>query len=111
MNNSSIPSPRLELLWEKQDDGRFICRYSLVIPLRDYDIRREDENGDHVRSEISLLISTTVVDTNNPLFPIHSDGSIDTPFRDTAHARWDNEALGGNLRIIVRYKDQWNTVE
>lgn len=111
MNNSSIPSPRLEFLWEKQDDGRFTCRYSLVIPLRDYDIRREDENGDYFRSEISIPISTTMVDTNNPLFPIQRDGIIDTPYRDTTHARWDKEALGGNLKIIVRYKDQWNIVE
>ena len=102
------PTPRLEFQWRKEphDDAErervkdtifgegFFCDYGLVMPLTDHDIRREDEDGNRVRSEVFYKFETTYIGGREPF-----DGQ--TPYRDGAHASWDSEKLG-NLPVWVK---------
>lgn len=83
-----LPAPRLELLWDKQD-GKRTCTYSLVIPLQESDLRRENSNGKVVRDVLKLKIGTTLVEGGVSV----QDGEVETPFRDGVHALWDSKAL------------------
>lgn len=86
---SELPAPRLELRWTSKGH-QHVCTYSIVIPLRDGDIRREDENGIVVSNEQTVAIMRTTR---------HGGGSprqgdeIEVPFRDCQHAEWDAQAL------------------
>jgi len=94
-----LPLPRLELRWVKKGktwDERE-CVYELVMPLRELDIRREDENCKQVRSVQRIEISRTKVSGGKHDHPPIYDGVVDAPFRDGAHAQWDAEAL--NLSV------------
>lgn len=98
----TMPCPRLEFRWEKTGDdwtSRTVT-YALVIPLQEHDIRREDEDGNKVRSELALEIGKTNCSGGNGHPPIH-EGEVDTPYRDHAHAVWDREAMGGHLPIVA----------
>lgn len=83
-----MPAPRLELLWDKEV-GERTCTYSLVIPLKKGDIRRENSNGKDVRNILKLKIGKTRVSGGVSI----QDGVVETPFRDGAHALWDSKAL------------------
>jgi len=104
-----MPCPRLEFRWLMAGDSwsERECVYSLVIPLREFDIRRENEDGESVFTEKFIEIGRTDVRGYRAGPPIHEDGTIDTPFRDGAHARFDNEALGGHLPIVAVCGDAW----
>ena len=93
-----LPSPRLQLEWFKtgEDWNKKECIYSLVIPLRDLDIRRENKNGAAVVNEQIIQISKTTVTGGR--IPI-DDGKVNPPFRDGAHAQWDSEVL--NLPVYA----------
>ena len=93
-DGGALPAPRLQFRWVPCEKPGFdwTCVYELVLPLREYDIRREREDGDV--AELALEIAKTNVGTLNKC-------PNDSPYRDGAHARWDNEALGGHLPIIV----------
>ena len=94
MENAKLPAPRLELRWEQVVPGRWdnmICKYILVIPLQEFDIRRETEDG--TAEEASILLSSTKSHGPNHR-PVCEDG-VRTPYRDGAHAQWDSKALGG----------------
>jgi hypothetical protein len=90
-----MPCPRLQFTWvlqgEQEDMYNTVCLYTLVLPLRDSDIRCEGEEGAKVRREWHALIGATRIGGNTPL--IHGN-RVDTPFRDGAHANWDAEKLG-----------------
>ena len=110
-----LPSPRLELLWEpiNEVDPRiqeladkgllqepiprydWKCTYSLVIPLTSNDIRRVDDSD-----EMKLQINVTRCQRNSRS-PILNDCSVDVPFRDGLHIKWDCDALGGTLPMFV----------
>lgn len=83
-----LPSPRLELEWKpiSNDWEERECIYSLVIPLREHDIRREDNN----KSELKIEIGRTTVKGGR--YPVNN-GKVDTPFRDGVHAMWDAKIL------------------
>lgn len=97
-----IPCPRLEFEWIKTGESwaNRECIYSLVLPLGEYDIRREDGEGNKVRSETKAQLGRTKVTGGKDTPPIWEDGTVDTPFRDGAHAKFDNKALGGHLPIV-----------
>jgi hypothetical protein len=93
-----LPAPRLELRWEPKlaEPGHewdtAICRYLLVLPLKEHDIRREGKDGESYEDYI-LEISHTEV-TGSGERPV-VNGIVTTPYRDGAHAEWDSDALGG----------------
>lgn len=107
-----IPCPRLEFRWVMHGISwrERECIYSLVLPLREFDIRRENEDGEAVYSEKTIEIGRTEVRGYRDGPPIFEDGTVETPFRDGAHARLDNEALGGQLPIVAVCGDVWNVV-
>jgi hypothetical protein len=88
-----LPCPRLQFTWIAcEQEGMFnnVCLYTLVLPLRDTDIRCEGEEGEKVRREWHALIGVTRTGGPDPFRASH----VDTPFRDGAHANWDAEKLG-----------------
>ena len=99
-----MAAPRLELLWDKQEGTR-ICTYSLVLPLRKGDIRRENSRGKDVRDVLKLKVGKTRVEGG---VSVREDGTVDTPFRDGVHALWDSRRLklpiyavcGGSYTLI-----------
>src|SRR6056297_289936 len=88
------PCPRLEFNWVKPGEtwASRECIYSLVLPLGEHDIRHDNDNA--VNGELFIEIGRTQVNGNSRL-PIWEDGTVDTPFRDGAHAQWDSIALSG----------------
>lgn len=107
-----LPCPRLELRWTKHhnpkeetggESGWYHrqCVYSLVIPLRDLDLRRENSEGKQVRKELKLVIRTTNVSGGVSYLPPIHEGVVDTPFRDGAHIQWDHAALGYNIPMVA----------
>lgn len=97
-----MPCPRLEFEWVKTGETwhKRDCIYSLVLPLGEYDIRRENGDGEKVRNEIKAELGRTSVTGGKDGPPIWKDGTVESPFRDGAHAKFDNEALGGHLPIV-----------
>lgn len=110
-----LPTPRLQLTWVDDGDNWQYksCLYSLVIPLRELDIRAEcDERGVRktgVRKEHHALIGATTL-TGGGGAPVRDNGEIYSPYRDGAHAKWDSDALGG-LPIYVVCNGQFNVIE
>jgi hypothetical protein len=105
----TLPSPRLEFRWlnESGDQVHWLCNYSLVLPLREHDCRR-GENDEH--KEKVLQVGYTNVRMGCPRLPV-IEGKVDTPFRDSAHAKWDNEALGGHLPVVAICGDLVTVIE
>jgi hypothetical protein len=97
-----LPVPRLELRWVKTGKTWQCreCAYSLVLPLDEFDIRREGKDGKKVRSEICIEIGRTKVSGGRGQGPIWDAKYIDTPYRDGAHSLWDAKHLG-NLPVYV----------
>lgn len=98
IDEKDLPTPRLELRWRlvDKDDALGVkanCHYSLVLPLREHDIRREDEDGNDVRSEQALEINVT--ESQGGFWPKYRGDYIETPYRDGVHAIWDSEVLNG----------------
>ena len=99
---TGAPAPRLEFRWRKAPETKqekervqrsvfgetFFCDYGLVLPLREHDIRRENEDGEDTWSEVFYKFGTTYIGGGEPW-----DGQV--PYRDGAHASWDSEVLNG----------------
>lgn len=98
INASDMPAPRLELRWSKGNDLDFMdgwtikCDYNIVLPLQGYDIRREDKDGAQTRSEWTIQVCQTR--STGTLTDRMKYGFIDTPYRDSAHVKWDRRHLG-----------------
>jgi len=107
----ALPAPRLQLRWTKAEpnDRRYewACHYELVIPLGEYDIRREsyDDDGNCTKGPREAVI---------PMKPPSLRGSsqtpcqaqdgtryYDPPFRDGAHAHWDAAVLGNPPIYVI----------
>lgn len=96
-----LPTPRIQFRYERIADKvpgwtEYMCHYELVIPLRELDIRREDDQ----RTEFAISVSKTKVTTGAT--PCIYEGNLvyHAPFRDGAHADWDMEALGITLPVF-----------
>lgn len=102
-----LPAPRLQLRWATNpDEPGWICYYELVLPLREFDLRREvyDDKDERLPdiTEMPLLIRTTTRTGNGtPCTARNGDRYSDPPFRDSAHAMWDSEALGGMPIFVI----------
>lgn len=83
-----LPLPRLQLTWANESHGHWLCHYELLIPVQKFDIRNESGRG-----YIALPIGITQVGSERG--PVLRDGTLDAPFRDGAHAKWDSDRLGG----------------
>lgn len=96
IDEDMMPAPRLELRWSRfKGWAQRRCYYNLVLPLQEHDIRREDKDGNQVRSVLTVNIGMTesTGSYESPLDERHQ--FIPTPFRDGAHAGWDAKVLGG----------------
>ena len=93
LTTEKLPTPRLELRWEKVTgkDYNWECVYLLVIPLGAYDIRKEDKEGNVVRTEKEIELGKTLVQSNSETKI--REYSIETPLRDGCHIQWDSSAL------------------
>ena len=93
-----LPAPRMQLRWSPSTKGErraswcevpgvqaWTCRYELVLPLQNGDIRR----GRSGTAEDDFLIIPMGQTTTMGDEPWHM------PFRDNAHSREDAAALGG----------------
>jgi hypothetical protein len=112
--NLNLPAPRLQLTWLQtaQDWLECECIYSLVLPLKDLDIRAEGEGGARVRNEHHSIISWTKRNGGVPgrsYRPVFNDGVVMTPFRDGAHSGWDAEAL--KLPVYAVCEDKWTKLK
>ena len=96
-----MPCPRLEFNWVKtgHDWRKRECIYYLVLPLGEYDVRREDKEGNKVRDENYVELGRTSINGGRSTPPIFEDGKVETPFRDGVHAKWDSAVLG-NLPVF-----------
>lgn len=78
-----VKNSRLELRWERIHDDReysWLCHYELIVQMTD---------GRTMRAKLGGTRRS-----GNDRTPIYPDGSVETPFRDGAHAQWDSKALG-----------------
>lgn len=93
----------LQLRWEEETENSFLCHYELVLPLGEYDIRKEDSEGEQYRNKIVMMITEPTRRTSGAV-PCqsreHEGYFFDTPYRDGAHAMWDSRVLG-NIPIKV----------
>lgn len=100
-----LPAPRMQLRWENAGGENWLCRYELVIALRDGDVRREIwKNGRELARKLpktmAIAMKPPTKRNSSSRFPpcTTCDGKIrfaDTPFRDGSHAKWDALQLGG----------------
>jgi hypothetical protein len=101
-----LPLTRLELRWRKVDptdnEGyNALCEYNLVLELDPLDIRGEkyDEYTLMFRSRAKVVpLGGTRTNWNGILNPERTE--IRTPFRDSAHIKWDSKRLG-NLPMFA----------
>lgn len=65
-----LPSPRLELKWEKIGDSWLTreCHYSLVIPLRRLDIRHTGPKGNPTETVLEIGVTRVTGGTGKPVF-------------------------------------------
>lgn len=104
--------PRLEFKWVKTgaDWRERECIYFLVLPLGEHDMRREDEHGNKIHDENYVELGRTSVNGGRATPPVWEDGTVETTFRDGAHAQWDSLALG-NIPIFAVCGDNVTRLE
>jgi hypothetical protein len=99
----NLPTPRFQLRWEGSH-GNWTCYYELVMPLTEYDIRREiiGSHGGVTKENVIAMESPTTRDSETEPCSL-PDGRryADPPFRAGAHARWDSESLGVPVYVIA----------
>ncbi len=106
---TKLPKDRAYLHFEaKRLTNRVQVDYELVLPLGALDMRGTHDHASRGRPENYEEI--WLDSENNKRFPLGrteigtscSDfpGDIELPFRDNAHAQWDNEKFGNSLPVI-----------
>lgn len=110
-----LPAPRLQLRWERNDGSvrhcsgvhyEWLCHYELVLPLDQYDIRREVwKDGEEVGRCDELVIPMKGPSmrggSNTPCETRDGSRYYDDPFRDGAHAQWDAKVLGNPPIYVI----------
>lgn len=92
--HEDLPAPRLQLRWECHGD---ICHYELILPLQEYDVRRDE--ADVKRSRLMAVpLGLTRRSPSGP--PTTELGGLDRPIRDGKHIEWDAKALGLPAYVI-----------
>ncbi|MDR8087837.1 hypothetical protein KPB05_10225 [Burkholderia gladioli] len=103
-----LPAPRLQIRWEPSERSgwEWQYQYELVLPLGEYDIRREqyDDYGELVGKIDELVVRMKEPgyrgSSTTPCSTAYGDRYYDAPYRDGAHVKWDSDLLG-NLPIFV----------
>ncbi len=109
--DANRPTPRLQLRWEPYTGessigANWCCHYELVLPLGEFDIRREIwKDGEEVGRRDELVVPIKMpqlreCSTTPCVIPATGEEYADAPYRDGAHAKWDAKVLGG-LPIFV----------
>jgi len=120
-----LPTDRAYLHFEavRVEPEQVQVDYELVIPLGELDCRGTYDHKGTVRPKSHRMVwldkqnnkriplGRTMIGTGRKDYPFDSrwPGEIDMPFRDGAHARWDNEKLGG-LSLIYTVGDKHYTL-
>lgn len=93
-----LPAPRLQLRWADDHRGsyRWTCYYEMVIPLRKFDCRNDEQQG----AGLIELSRTSVGGGAENRWETNDTAAL-VPFRDGAHIQWDNDAFGGSLPMYV----------
>ena len=107
----ALPTPRLQLRWCKAEPNdrhyEWACHYELVIPLDEYDIRREtyDEDGNCTKGPRKAVIAmkppTLRGSDSTPCQAQDGSRYYDAPYRDGAHANWDAAVLGNPPIYVI----------
>jgi hypothetical protein len=104
-DTADLPVPRLQLVWEDrgEEGGSFlsVCHYLLVFPVGLYDIRNFSE------AEGTGYTAVRMGETNCRGGSRRE--SLETPYRDGAHARWDSALFG--FPVYVSRGREWQRVE
>jgi len=91
---------RLQLRWQKGEKiNEWLCHYELILPLGEYDVRRDQHEQGFIALPIKEPTVRTATQTPCLQYP-SNEPYADTPFRDGAHAIWDSQKLG-DLPIYV----------
>jgi hypothetical protein len=107
---AELPAPRLQLRWtpSTQRPGYdWECHYELVLPLGEYDIRREnyDEDGNELEkiNELVVPIKPPSLRGSDKIPCTGQDGNryYDAPYRDGAHALWDAKVIGNPPIFVI----------
>lgn len=116
---ASIPRDRAWLQFEavRLTSEQFQVDYEMVLPLPEVDCRGTFDHKAAKKRPVAhyrvwldsdnckrIPLGRTQVSSTNPDFPFHNfqgETDIGLPFRDGAHASWDNEKLG--LQIYYKY--------
>lgn len=102
-----ITSARIQLRWEVLPyDYGWKCHYELILPLGEFDVRREDRRGRKIRDHLVIKLCKSTTTRQGGRTPCDASGWMgpgaryfDPPYRDGAHAAWD-AALLGNIPIV-----------
>ncbi len=95
--HKGLPLPRLQLTWiaTPDEENPYYVSYDLILPVDEDDCRKV-EGLDVITSNLGLtgvgMYSRT---------PQWEDGTLDTPYRDGSHIRWDSEVLGDLPMYVV----------
>ena len=111
---SKLPSPRMEFEYVPSTDGwgTHWCIYWLVLPLSEWDVRSENDEGKMgVFRGRYIPMGETKISGGRDEPPVYN-GEVRTPFRDGAHATMDCEALGlPNLPVYARCEELTTLIE
>lgn len=101
---NTLPAPRLQLRWASAEPNehnyQWQCHYELILPLREGDIRRGEEEQELKELVVALKEPTVRGSNSIPCRTRDGEYYYDAPYRDGVHAKWDAEVLG-NLPIYV----------
>ncbi len=103
-----LPLPRLQLRWERgANEHELICHYEFVVRVGKHDCRDDAFKLGFAKASFGTTRSTCHKPGGYvPFFP---DGTMETPFRDGAHAAWDSHRLG--IPAYVIYENHYQLVE
>ncbi|MFM0495633.1 hypothetical protein [Paraburkholderia caledonica] len=110
MSKDKLPAPRLQLRWAASDlrsGYQWECHYELVLPLGEYDIRREqyDDEGNEVGKIDELIVPMKQPSlrggSGTPCTAGDGSRYCDSPYRDGAHALWDAKILGNPPVFVI----------
>ena len=105
MRAKDLPLPRLQLRWTKSTTRpgfNWECPYELVIPLDEWDIRRENRARKGPRW-VAIAMKTPTLRESTSVPCTAPDGSryFDSPYRDGAHAKWDSVHIGNPPIYVI----------
>ncbi len=105
MTPSELPSPRLQIEWERGEDEEdtgmpvWLAWYELIMPTVPGDCRTSCKARPRMDTAVTwhdganIHVRMGFTRCTGGLPPVNSRGEVDTPFRDGVHIQWDAERL------------------